>query len=585
MTSLSIEPLPIINVEDHRINLNNKRDYAVLRGPIQITPIAKNASGNNSISQITFNTPPPNPHIGIDRKVYIKVQFTTTFTGTNSGQPLLSGWGQTIAPRDHPFTRACRTLTVKINNSSISVPLNQFFHALRWYNYKTNKDVDSLSCTPNYPDMCQAYSELFGSVRNPLGNYADGEYGSERRGAFNNISITQTTTTATVIMTLVEPLYISPLVYGAGDQSCLYHVQTFDVTATMESNISNYLFSVGSSSTAPAPTFTNITTILSGTPALLFTYLTPPELMHIPSFIPYPYADILVFPQDTQLSLAPGQTKPFPVNSIQIQTIPRRVYIYARKTDNSFTINDTDTFARIENISVQLGNQSQLLSTATPEQLFQISHKNGCDMSFNQWYGTTLATTTSTSTTISYSGVGSVLALDFGLDIGLNSDLESVGILKNDQLQFNITITNLHPTQSIQYVIYIVLINEGVFTLSSDLRAQQTVGVLTRENVLESRNNQSINLDTLQAIEGSGGLYGGSFRSVLSKIGNTFSKALPFLKEHKIISKVANALGPVVPGASVVGSVAEKLGYGDEEEESMHGGRMMSRRHLRRNMY
>lgn len=64
----------------------------------------------------------------------------------------------------------------------------------------------------------------------------------------------------------------------------------------------------------------------------------------------------------------------------------------------------------------------------------------------------------------------------------------------------------------------------------------------------------------------------GKFMDFLNKANN-------WLKKTKVISTVANALGPVVPYASTVGNVAGKLGYGRKRRRGHRRATGSGRRH------
>jgi hypothetical protein len=57
-------------------------------------------------------------------------------------------------------------------------------------------------------------------------------------------------------------------------------------------------------------------------------------------------------------------------SNIQLQSIPERIYIFVRRTRQNLTCCDTDSYLTIKNIRVNFNNNSGLLSTFTPEQLY-----------------------------------------------------------------------------------------------------------------------------------------------------------------------------------------------------------------------
>lgn len=578
-TSLTVQPMNIIHVTDARIKVDNERSYIVTRGPLSVDVYEQPQSGNVSTSQISFSFTNPNLGTAIDRKLYIRVGFTVTLRGTSTTVPprLLSGLGHDFACRDFPISRNTKTCQLKINNTSVSTQVQDIFDAFRWYHMKDHKNTHSMTTTPNYPDQDQTYSQLVNTPRNPLGSYDLSSCGDvEHRGGYNNLFVVSDDgTTAVVNVEFVEPVFVSPLAWGYGDHSALYHVQNMDLTLIFDSNLSNNLFSAVSG--LGYTNFTSITSTIWKQPTLLVTQLKIPELMQVPQYIEYPYYDIFTAVQNTNITLAPGQSQVININSIQIQTIPKRMYILAKRNENSKSIYTTDTFARITALTVQLGTVP-CLTGSSPEQLYQISQRNGCDMSYQQWYGSYGQGLPATRT---YSGVGSIFCAEFGSDIGLPSDVEAVGILKNDQLRITLTIQNIHPTESINFWTYVTLINEGVFTLQSNLRSIVQTGVITKSDVLASRNAPEISGQLVEQIEG--GSFFGKIRNIIRNAPGMVRKILPYIeKALPYVERGIDMLGvgegegvcESCQGQGVVG------GCGCCGSGARVGGRMVSRKSL-----
>jgi hypothetical protein len=71
--------------------------------------------------------------------------------------------------------------------------------------------------------------------------------------------------------------------------------------------------------------------------------------------------------------------------TITLPSIPDLMIIYAKPT--LYANNDADWYMPITNISMNFDNFSGLLSSQTPEQLYQLSYNNGLEMDFSQWSG------------------------------------------------------------------------------------------------------------------------------------------------------------------------------------------------------
>lgn len=281
--SYTINPLDVVNVLDPLVDINAKKEYTVLKGGQEVSykPVLS-TSYSNSAAQ--FSAPPPSPGIIVDRKVYLSVPVTLNFTGTAApSQNLLqSGYD---AFRQYPLSSNMNVLTVNINNTASSINMADTIGAL--LRYHNNEDLQEIeySLTPSLMDQSQNYADLVNSIRNPLGQYGDSNYGSVMgRGGFPYTSFTNTATTAQVSAVLTEPLFLSPLFFGHGNEAGFIGVQNMDFTI----NWNNDLSRLWSHAAGSGSTITSISVTL-GQPKLLFKYISPKELMSIPRHVEYNY--------------------------------------------------------------------------------------------------------------------------------------------------------------------------------------------------------------------------------------------------------------------------------------------------------
>ncbi len=161
-------------------------------------------------------------------------------------------------------------------------------------------------------------------------------------------------------------------------------------------------------------------------PQLLFRYSTPNELQAIPQSLTYPYYVVDRYPYDFGATIAAGASSTLVSNNIQLKSIPERIYVVARNNNTTMLADPyhTDTFMAITGIRVNWNNYSGLLSNATQADLYRMSQKAGCSLSWQQWSG--LGMYVSGSNTTQLAGPGSVLCICMGDDIGL-SDTEAPG--------------------------------------------------------------------------------------------------------------------------------------------------------------
>lgn len=203
------------------------------------------------------------------------------------------------------------------------------------------------------------------------------------------------------------------------------------------------------------------------------------------------------YPTDANASIAGATgTSTLQSSNIQLQSIPRRMYIYARIKNSDLLYTDTDTFLGITSISINWNNRSGLLSSATPYDLYNISKKNGCNLSWTEWSGGPNYVALG-GTNTAYGTVGSVLCLEFGTDIGLQ-DLECPGIDGTYQLQMAVGVKNINQTRAITPTLYIVTVNEGKYLPMSSLKRWQVYFMVG--NIIKLRENL-INLNTKFVLE------------------------------------------------------------------------------------
>lgn len=295
--------------------------------------------------------------------------------------------------------------------------------------------------------------------------------------------------------------------------------------------------------------------------------------MKVPRHIEYNYWDVQRYPTSIGAYL-PDEIRRVSSQNIQLQSIPRRIYLFARRTNASRSFNDCDAYLGIEGISINWNNRSGLLASATKQDLYKISRKNGCYLSWNQWSGENMFFA-SGGTNDRINGVGSILCLEFGTDIGL-LDVESPGLDGTYQLQIDVTFKNFNQTNDLICDFYIVTISEGVFTIQ-DNRSISQIGVISRQDILDSQTSPQVDYYDVRRVQGLGDFFGavgdvGRFgRNILEGIKKYAPKALRFVKED------------ILPIAKEVIKLLPMLGMGGEGGNGgvVVGGELMNRQQLR----
>lgn len=620
--SLAIQQLETVNVYEPRVKINDVRRYAIVKGGMVSTwkTIPSTAYSN---SQIQITAPPPNPAVIVDRKVYLNVPMTIGFTGTYGSGTSQTGAsflqiGVNDAPKAYPISNSIIVANAQINNTTVSVNLNDTIGALLRYNTDADTRQYDYSMSPSMLDQYQNYGDwvTLGSARNPLAMY--GEISNEEaRGGFpmelqyNSTGASGATGSALVFMSPTEPLFLSPFEFGHRNASGFIGVQTLNFQFTFDPNMFYRVWS--HAAVSGGNTLGNVSVSIGapyGAPQMFFNYITPQQLMSIPKSCVYKYniVDRYLSPP-TALSAGPRSTTTISSNNIQLTSIPQKLLIYARRQNSDLSFNNSsDVYAQIEALTINWNNNSGLLSGASAYDLYRMSRDNGVNISWPQWHcqvpqlgGTALNYINPTSVNGVNGGyVGSVLCVDMGKDIGL-PDLECPGMLGTFQLQMNVTISNPNLSNTVNYVLYIVPLSEGTFTITNNQSIAQT-GVVSKEDVLSAKQNPFIDYAEAMAPYGGGNFFGGLkdfFSGAYNKAKDVVNTVSPYVKTAIDVGKqVAPYLplvglgegeggavvgGAVVGGASSGGRRHKRQSHSSEEKINV-GGKMMTRAMLKKHL-
>jgi len=604
--SLNFAPLKTVSVLDPVIDLveQAERKYVITKGGNQYTykPYVATSISN---SNIRWNCPPPSANTIVDRKMYVKIPLRLIFTGTVTGTTsVLLNPGQD-AFRQFPLSSSCSMLTVTINGQPVNIQLSQVIHALNRYNCGQDVLNSEYSMSAVYPDISHDYADFVGSINNPLGTIVDSRQGLvDGRGSIAFKVVSNTSTAAIIDAVITEPLFVSPLYYGLGDAAGLYNVNTIEVSMDFVQN-GFRAWSHAQVGTTNYSTITNIQMQFNNytggafsygsiQPSILFKYITPSNQMPLsPINMPltYPYFEVL--DNITALgTLASGSIQQFTSNNLQLNSIPRKIYIYLKRADTQLlaSANYPDVFYPLFNINVTLGNYTGQLSSATTEHLYEMAIKNGYRGSFTQFRGENVfcpsAGNVFSSSMVTATMEGMVLCIDCSVDLGLP---DNVCAGYQDQINFQVTFQtinnyvarngNVDPIVNL----HIVTVNEGSFVIPQINSAQKQLGIVTAHDILNAHVDHHIKYHDVVTINGgSQGL--GNFLSNIKDIGSTVNDAL---RSSKVISKVLNVPNPYSAFTGPASQFAQSLGYGDggavydpSQDMENYGGKRMSKKHL-----
>lgn len=535
--SLNVNPLKVGKVIDPRLEISSEKEYIALKGALvnswQQFP-ATNV--NNSSFQITCN--PPNRDIAVARLVFKKVSFDITVTGTNTSGGTLLNEGY-IAPRAMPLTCVTQSEQMTINNDTITqAPVQQYWRALLRYRNDYENRFGAMSLAPSMLDQFQEYDDGVNTVRNPLGAYGDSSFDNTRGGYSGFVIAPQTpgNTTATITLTTYEPILLSPFCFGnkANYYSAFAGLQNMSYNATL-GQLSRVLSIVQGQGAPAGQIVLNEPVVNVSSASLFFNYLTPDPITPIPRNMETSYFSVVSYPTRSTVPVAPGQQVSMTMQSIQVTSIPKRIYVFAKKDDSAESAFTSDTYMSLLDTANPLTltwNNNQFLSQATCQNLYNISVKNGCNMSYSQFTKET----------------GSVLALDFGTDIGLMSN-QCAGTIGNYQLSLNAQFKNTSKS-SITPTLYVVVVYEGVFNIN-DGACSHMIGVLSPNDVLNAQVMPTGSYRESQDV------YGGSWWTTLK---SALRPVHDYVKKHKLISKGLQLIPN--PYAQMGSKAASAIGYG-----------------------
>jgi hypothetical protein len=584
METNSIRKLKLENLLDPRLACmeyaQKEMTWSILKGAEGQNFVQQQANSYSTAGVVwNFNT--QSQDVIINRNMYAKMQFQVTFVGKAPvGQPLLNT--EIDAPRAFPLASISNSLKVTINGKSVESQYDNCLQALLRYNLSDECLEHDLSQTPHVLDKSQRYVDLVGSVRNPLSSYANNSY-ETGRGAFQLDSLVNPvgvgtgagdpSVNAVAVFTVCEPLFISPMLFKQGDlESGLIGVKNMGVQFTFNSGSLDRVWSHAGGNNV---TFSSVTTSIgAGTtapPQLLVNYLTPPLIdvqnNQIPRTINYQYYDLDTQVNDMNTTLAPLASQTFTNNSIQLSTVPKAIYIYACRPSSTKSYLTTDTFHRITSLSLNYLNVSGQFSSMTPNDLYNMSRKNGCNLSFQEWNGSTFDISSNTS----YGLVGSVLKIDVS-DLHIPSNVAS-GQNMNSQLSYSIGLQNVNRVDTIGVQLVTIMVYDGLITIDN-YNMNTQIGVVNSKDILATRAEPGF-LD----YNITKNLYGGN---MFADIGHLYTKPLSIVKKAvETGSKAKDAVDSAMELKRMVGLGLESNGRGG----ALVGGRQMTRRQLKAQMF
>lgn len=539
--SLNPIPLRIVQSMDEVMAFKQEREFAVYDGGQEIS-YQNFVAQNPNVSNITITCNPPSPDTVLDPRITLTAQYRIDFVGVGPGatDPLLV-LGQYDGPRSFPIAQTMNTCELKINGTSFNTNLNEYWSVINRTGMYSRDLNQEYSATFSALDQSQNYSQLIGSIRNPLNNYADSApFFQGRCAGLSTIDPdaqlyvqTNNHTNATVFLNVTEPLFLSPF-YPSKVGMPGISTGVFNANFGLLSRLWSHEDSANSG------VFSSINVTIEYF-AVNMRFITPKDLSIIPKQWCLPYHEFLLANTNMTAATNPLSSNSVSLNAINLGAHPQRLVFVVRQQDQDYlngpnSYQQTDTYARIDKITINYANNQGKLSSATVPDLYQmyVNNSNG-SMSYVEWTQT----------------VGSVLVCDIGRDIGL-PNLDAPSKLATPLLYVTVDFTNINPTKSIIFTLWCFIIYEGTM-VNNYGSISKNISVLNSQDVLKS---QEPGVPTLIHHEPSN-VYGGNF---FSSVKNLLKKGHDFAKKNRLVSKGLSMINN--PYAQAASQVADKLGYG-----------------------
>jgi hypothetical protein len=540
-----------VKVIEPRVNVKSdvEKNHAVLMGALrvnqQINPADSWGSPGTQPVQALWTLNPPSTNTIVDRNCKIRAYFEVTVD-----QDLQIGVNDAL--RQFALSSLCDVLSVQINGENISDNCSDKLHAMLCYGNNANDRNFQASTTTTMPDNYKRYQDwsVYGSGKNPLSLYGENS-AEDPRGGFP----IQVVSPRVFRVVLTENILLSPFLspFSPEDEGFV-NINQINISYRWKSNLSQIL---SHSSLGNAITTVGVT--MYQAPEILTTYLTPDITQAIPQLQVLSYYSSADYIKNIG-TLVDGAGTRVISDSIRLSQIPRKVYLFCRHQRSTSNQNTADSFLKITGLSVLWNNQSGLFSGCSDQDLFEISKRNGLNLTYPQWS--------------KYRG--GVMCVEFGKDIGL-LDNEAPGCQGQYTMQIQMDVVN-DSGESAAWEFYQVFMMEGTFSISENF-ARASLGNLNNQIVLQTKlSGREIDYHHFNGI--SGGSFWTSLKSFVNKVASGVGSVAKFAAP--IVGAIAPQYAGPIAGIGTLASAVESATGGRLSGGKLAGGTRVSRRAMKR---
>lgn len=564
-------------------DLTPEETFGVYSGAAEKT-LQKFLATSASNSSLIWNVQVPSENIVVSRHPLLQSDINFTITINNgavnnvpAGQ-LAFDYGSTDSFNAFPLQALMTNYSVMVNNTSITSNIQDILpQVCQMYDKRVLTRHNTT--TPALPDNSFGlYSTCVGTNNNPMGSAFDMCYDTDFQprgsfalrgcfparyigGAYQDASLVSTGVATEswkifIFATVAEPfLALSPFVdMGADNASGLIGVNTITLTCNIDGTAKR-LWSTANSDLVGVALVPYITSIVLGTSAgagvpgilstsangfentymlLEFLSINPSQASRMSSKCVVPYMDMprYITPSSNLATITTLASTSLTSQNIQLNSVPDLFIICVRQQMSTQSWQYSSSFLTINSISINFNNKSGVLASANPQQLFNLSSKNGSCQTWQEFSGQTNGNTIAGAGVV-IPTIGSLLVLNPSLDFGLD-DFLSASSLGQFNFMLTINVTNQFP-YSVQPEVVVITANSGLFVCEAGV-SQTYQGILSKQSVLDAKAGRPV-IDS----EGYERLVGGRMSN--RGMGRV-------LKQFRQGSKTAS---PVMSGAGVIG--------------------------------
>ena len=408
----------------------------------KLTPTSQSVNGGTTV----FSFQPPSTGTIMDKCVLLEVEVELTLGALGNAETTANVAGVVDArpvPKAWPINNAIQTLQVTINGRTItSAPsqLKSFIERMH-----TSKELRRRynSFTPTFRDNDLDYDRMAAQREgfSPFtrkrvlgsGELSRYEWPVEAVTAYNAAGGTNK-----IKFTFTEPLFID--VFELSKVEGIHNINKIDITINWVSDLYAAMFSDGramdnagaiahgGADNTVDPSIlgaaTNYGMQNGATVALTFAdkkqhlyvrYVTPSSTPK--SLLTLPYIEYTRYNKILPAVAGGSASNTITFDAIRETMVPRYGILLIKRLESKSAAYVADTMFRINKVNIQVDNMQGILSTASPQHLWQMSTRNGLDVSWQEWDKQGQC----------------IVVFEFGSDIG--------GLVPNVVGQFNMLVT------------------------------------------------------------------------------------------------------------------------------------------------